>query len=541
MNKKRGFTLIEIIICIALIAIIGTTMTFVVIKSNKNKQIKILENNNKILENALEVYLENHEEIQYNLENNAKGAVVTLEVLKNEGLIDEKQFKGVELKKNYFFLSYSMLDNKPNTDCENNVIPLSIVENWKVDTNKVVYICPRTDNGNNSENSGGNNSSDENNSSIINQFGISGYYIARGSNPNNWVKFEVTAGNSNNDYAYFPNDEDKDLWRVVSIDENGGIRLIYNKSVDANNNKNYQDYNKKDDEILEKGAMESDTIESLLAEYTYTNSGRGYCIKNNNIETKCFYPSDVNVRYKRTYYNFEAYYKLNKYYNYNFVEMNCIYGTKNKSKTCNFVNAVSYYNTKKGFSILDLYDSSIYSNDDIVENTKLNFLYNNITNKNYIDYVDTNIKYNGVNGIYSIDRGTFIKTKFQTLTTDDITNSILFGKSWLYNYNVISGIFNNTKTIELNGGNTASGPIINQGETDCYVGRNGEYCYYNWSPDAYQILTGSYAPVIVLKHNVKLKKNNSCNEKNLGTKKCPYTLEWVDDIIDESEETTETE
>lgn len=242
MNKKRGFTLIEIIICIALIAIIGTTMTLVVIKSNKNKQIKILENNNKILENALEVYLEKHEEIQTNLENNAKGAIVTLEVLKNEGLIDEKQFKGVELKKNYFFLSYSMLDSKPNTDCENNVIPLSIVENWKVDTNKVVYICPKKSETNTitiKEIIDIDNSNNIKDSLILSSIFGNMKYVAQGENPDNWVTFEVE--NDETKATYWPKKQDeneieeKDLWRIVYIDNEGYIKLLYNNNVVTNN------------------------------------------------------------------------------------------------------------------------------------------------------------------------------------------------------------------------------------------------------------------------------------------------------------------
>lgn len=242
MNKKKGFTLIEIIICIALIAIISTTMTFVAIKNNKNKQIKILENNNKILENALEVYLENHEEIQTNLENSAKGAIVTLEVLKNEGLIDEKQFKGVELKKNYFFLSYSMLDTKTNTDCENNVIPLSIIENWKVDTNKVVYICPKK--GDTStitikEIIDIDNSNNIKDSLILSSIFGNMKYVAQGENPDNWVTFEVE--NDENKATYWPKKQDengieeKNLWRIVYIDNEGYIKLLYNNNVVTNN------------------------------------------------------------------------------------------------------------------------------------------------------------------------------------------------------------------------------------------------------------------------------------------------------------------
>lgn len=79
MKNKRGLTLIEIIICINLIVIIGVSATVVVLKANKTREINILKVNEKKLENALQVYVSNHKEINTNLNNNAKAALVTLE------------------------------------------------------------------------------------------------------------------------------------------------------------------------------------------------------------------------------------------------------------------------------------------------------------------------------------------------------------------------------------------------------------------------------------------------------------------------------
>lgn len=519
MNKKRGFTLIEIIICIALIAIIGTAMTFVVIKSNKNKQIKTLENNKKILENALEVYLENHEEVQNNLENNAKGAIVTLEVLKNEGLIDEKQLKGIKLKKNYFFLSYSMLDTKENTDCDNNVIPLSIVESWNVDTDKVVYICPRTDSG----------TSDTNKSSVINQYGNSGYYIAKGSNPNNWVKFEVTAGNSNTDLAYFPNDEDKDLWRIISIDENGGIKLVYNKDVKANNQLIYTNYNE-NDKNYEKSEGSETNVKSTFGLNDFCDSDY----------SKCFYQYKY-VRMNRNYtyfYFWYAFYKLNTPYNYVFGNEYCEEYNKEKPCRYNDPTTVYRYSELNGWNIMDLYDDAIYNNDDYKENTKLYYLYNNIKNRNWLDNVDTYLYYNQSGSIYEIDFSQTKKSKFSTITSDDVKGSILTGKSWLYDYVTISGVSKQNlvngniicKLITLRGGSTDANYNILQNPTEC----SKSDCYSS-NKQAFTINTSSYYPVIVLKSNVKLKENK-CNTKDkLGSKNCPYTLEWVDDVTDGTE------
>ena len=527
MNKKRGFTLIEIIICITLIAIISTTMTFVVIKSNKNKQIKILENNNKILENALEVYLENHEEIQTNLENSAKGAIVTLEVLKNEGLIDEKQFKGIELKKNYFFLSYSMLDNKPNTDCENNVIPLSIVENWKVDTNKVVYICPRTDSGSSGS------TSDENKSSIINQFGNSGYYIAKGSNPNNWVKFEVTAGNSNTDLAYFPNDEDKNLWRIVSIDENGEIKLVYNKDVKSNNQLIYTNYSEEDKEY-EDNEMQRSKLYEYLGVSEFCNSDN----------SKCFYPYDYDVKNGKGYEKFKAFYKLNTPYNFDFGNEVCVFGKTRKSRKCDYksTNTTYRYNSLNGWNIMDLYDDGIYNNEEYKENTKLHYLYKNIKNNNWIDNADAYLYYKKSGSIFDVDFSRTKKSKFSTLTINDVEASILIGKSWLQSFNTVSGVLagyssSGDKTytlVTLSSGSTSAYWNISQETTYC---TNVDGCYN--TDQAFTLETSSYYPVIILKPNVKLKENKCGSKNKVGSKTCPYTLEWVDDVSEESEPTPE--
>ena len=193
MKNKRGFTLIEIIICISLIVIIGVSATVVVLKANKTKEINILKANEKKLENALQVYVSNHKEITTNLNNNAKAALVTLETLKNEGLI--KDDMKVDYKENYFMLSNAVLAPAGKYDCENNVIGIEVFKKWdlkELDGSKVIYICPR-DNGVSSNNA------------ITNKED----YVAKGENPKNFVKINER------------------LWRIVEI-TNGNVFLIAN-------------------------------------------------------------------------------------------------------------------------------------------------------------------------------------------------------------------------------------------------------------------------------------------------------------------------
>ena len=129
------------------------------------------------------------------------------------------------------------------------------------------------------------------------------------------------------------------------------------------------------------------------------------------------------------------------------------------------------------------------------------------------------------------------KSKFSTLTINDVEGSILIGKSWLYNYNTISGVLywedpsgrdseSGYKLVTLSRGSTSAFWNIHQSTTYC---NNTDGCY-NSGSQAFTLATSSYYPVIILKPNVKLKEN-SCSTKNkVGSKNCPYTLEWVDDV-----------
>ena len=117
MKNKKGFTIIEIIAVIAIIGIIGVSGTVLVIKGRENSLNKKRNEAFKVFDNALDVYLSNHSDILTNLEDNVEGAVVTFEVLKNEGLVpdnvlDPETNKVVDYKNNYYVLSDAvMLEN----------------------------------------------------------------------------------------------------------------------------------------------------------------------------------------------------------------------------------------------------------------------------------------------------------------------------------------------------------------------------------------------------------------------------------------------
>ena len=53
--KNKGFTLIEIIICISLLTLVGTISIISIVKLTKIKTADLLEKNSRVLNNALEV------------------------------------------------------------------------------------------------------------------------------------------------------------------------------------------------------------------------------------------------------------------------------------------------------------------------------------------------------------------------------------------------------------------------------------------------------------------------------------------------------
>ena len=75
-DEKNGFTLIEIIICIALVSIIGSISVISVSKMNEEGKIR------KELENILQTYLSVNSSILHNIGPNAEGAIVPLNLIK---------------------------------------------------------------------------------------------------------------------------------------------------------------------------------------------------------------------------------------------------------------------------------------------------------------------------------------------------------------------------------------------------------------------------------------------------------------------------
>ena len=483
--KKKGFTLIEIIIAIVLISLIGVTSVVTVTKVNEKKELKNIQKMNSNLTNALEVYLSNHSEIEENIISNVKAAVVTLEHLKNEGLIQEglvnpSDGKKFDYKKSYFMLSYGGTGTSAtfsgSNDCENNQIGINVIKSWDLsqfNSSDVIYICPVKDYSSeitdlqNSINDLGSQLADI--ESKINESSASEStkeklkidslfsdltYTAKGSNPNNYVIFEVSSDSSK--LSYFPNNADKNLWRILSIDEKGKIKLIYSQAVKSNNFSNYKS-------------------ESSTWCDPWITDDKSSC----------------------------TYYKLN----------HAAEGASNYYK----------YDNDDGYAFNEVME------DVTISGSKKEALYNSISHKNWI----VENKYFPYYTVPSSGENTATHNtsssknmKMGILSYNEITSSVNISDSWLYNYNTTLG----PTSISVNF-TTHYLTIYNSGGTLKYIrGKDmANRCTNNScskdkdSSSHWYLRTLPYNPVVTLDSKVELVEQN-CNGSVIGSKACPYKL-----------------
>ena len=317
MNKK-GFTLVEIIVAIGLLALIGVG-SFVGVKlSNEAKEKNNIKKTFKQADEALEIYLQTHNDVIENVNNNAEGAVITLELLKNEGLIpdnlvDYRDNTSLDYKNNFYVLTNAVLLDNPNSNtgqaqCEGQ-ISLSVIRNWNftnANTDDVIYICP------NSENNFDLQSQLEDYKSRIEN--LERVISLMNIGENNYVLFDVTSDSSK--IAYWPA-ENEDLFRIISTDDNN-FRIMYNQNVLSNNN---NDFNKdlKDNDLIGKnncgyiGIYEDD---SYTKDFKYLPDALYDGVYYNG---SSYYKVDIyfsSWRHKIIYYNGEYYYYKTSYNNY---------------------------------------------------------------------------------------------------------------------------------------------------------------------------------------------------------------------------------
>lgn len=230
---KKGFTLIEVILSIVLIVVVMVSSTVSLNYINKKNKEETLEKMSNTIYEAVHVYVESNSEIKKKLYENKEGIIIPLTTLENTGLVD---FKDIKLDDEKDYIITMLGSDVEGTDyCAETYTTTS----WNIKDGETIYICEKTNTEieilyekiNNLEEQ----IKDLTNGS--NAILPTQNYVATGKNPNNYVEFAVNSNTS--EVAYFPNDSEKNLWRIISIDEENKIKLIYNKPVKSNNQKNY--------------------------------------------------------------------------------------------------------------------------------------------------------------------------------------------------------------------------------------------------------------------------------------------------------------
>ena len=213
MNRK-GFTLIEIIICISMIVLIGVGSFVGISLVNKNLVKKGLEQITDKAVKATQVYIETNEEAKTQLYTEKNAIKIPIKVLINEGLLS---LKGTNLSDKDIKNKYTITALSTPTGNKKDCVDINTKTSW--DESKAIYICTysKSDDG-----SGGNENTVVEKLISIN----SNQYTAKGANPNNWIKFEQLSIN----VSRFS--DNNILFRIISIDNKlvSLIPYLYSRS-----------------------------------------------------------------------------------------------------------------------------------------------------------------------------------------------------------------------------------------------------------------------------------------------------------------------
>ena len=210
--KKSGFTLIEIIICIAMLAIISVGSVVGINLVNKSLVKKGLEQITDKAIKATQVYIETNNDAQNQIYEKQNALYLPIKVLVNEGLLS---LKGTNLSDKDIKNKYTITALSTPTGNEKDCVDISTKTSW--DDSKAIYICTynKANDGNDGSTIIGGDTTIINNLITIN----SNQYIAKGANPNNWVNFDSLSKR----ISYTETTDIK--FRILSIDKNK-INLI---------------------------------------------------------------------------------------------------------------------------------------------------------------------------------------------------------------------------------------------------------------------------------------------------------------------------
>ena len=141
MKNKKGFTLIEIIICIGVLALIGT-VSFVGINKtlNANKITSLSQVEDEIL-SALNIYIETNDNVKNQLYEAENALITPIQLLINEGLLDlsDTDIPANDIKENYLVTAF-MSDKEKDYTCTN-AMDLRTITSWDESLSQPLYIC----------------------------------------------------------------------------------------------------------------------------------------------------------------------------------------------------------------------------------------------------------------------------------------------------------------------------------------------------------------------------------------------------------------
>lgn len=537
-DNKSGFTLIETIVVIGLISLIAVSGFLGVRTFSKNVEAKKYQKFYEQFDDALSVYLSENPEIYKNLSDNVEGAIISLELLKNEGLIrenikDPKTNEIIDYTNNYYVLSDAVLLNEEVSEEEaesmcNGRLGIEVIKNWdvlsgNVNMNDVVYVCPKETVEREEEELDVDDlleriESLENALSLVNLGGDS------------WVLFDVQTDTSKS--AYWP-EENQDLWSIVEA--NGDeMKIIYNNYV---NNKSSSS------PIQYKDPTNKCTN-------FYNTKNRSWSVDTSKVK---YLDLSKNSVYRSNYneslimeYN-GAYYVLYQYNSGNW---------RNPSYTCKALRTITninYLNTKYG-ALTNVNNLNGWSRKEIetdkynTAGSKKKDLFDKVVHNSYIKEKDYYYDYDTVNNnaIEELNTTVTLKDKFGTLSTDDpIKNirSLLLGKNFYigsYTVNIRFDTYNGFVSF-------SNGTLTTVAVNDFDDSNSSDYFeYYNDYDDVLvggtygtYINTMNYIPVFTISFDSLLQnidsypsayktKYSKCTSDDLGSKECPYVMKLSD-------------
>lgn len=141
--KKKGFTLVEIIVCIGVLAILGVVSILGINYVSKNIKISKLKDIEDEIMIAAKIYLEVNDEVNERVYNNKEGVIVPLKNLVEEGLLDLSMtdLDMDDINGEYIVAALGNDSYSSSEPC----VDLKALTSWEESSSQKIYLCTKTD------------------------------------------------------------------------------------------------------------------------------------------------------------------------------------------------------------------------------------------------------------------------------------------------------------------------------------------------------------------------------------------------------------